>query len=53
MDLPTTDPGSDLCDLSDSADEGEDRYSDTIVVLFYNDLSDRAELGQRFRVLIA
>ncbi|XP_076642435.1 uncharacterized protein LOC143353191 [Halictus rubicundus] len=22
MDLPTTDPGSDLCDLSDSADEG-------------------------------
>lgn len=22
MDLPTTDPGSDLCDLTDSADEG-------------------------------
>lgn len=21
MDLPTTDPGSDLCDLTDSADE--------------------------------
>nr|XP_034186335.1 cytosolic carboxypeptidase 2-like [Osmia lignaria] len=28
MDLPTTDPGSDLCDLTDSADEGVTRTED-------------------------
>ncbi|XP_046145396.1 cytosolic carboxypeptidase 2-like [Osmia bicornis bicornis] len=29
MDLPTTDPGSDLCDLTDSADEGVTRTEDS------------------------
>lgn len=29
MDLPTTDPGSDLCDLTDSADEGATRTEES------------------------